>query len=66
MPREKACYRDILARIDAAFPNVQMLNQKNVASFTGLHRRTIFRKYNIGRSGTEYVAKEDLERLLAM
>ena len=64
--REKECYRDILARLDAMFPDVQVLRQKDFSKYTGLDRKTVARKFGIGTSKRPYITKEDAARILAM
>lgn len=39
MALEKPSYRDNLERIKEVYPNKEMLNVKNVATFCGLNRK---------------------------
>ena len=45
MPREKADYRDLLDRLDAAFPGKEMLTKAEVAEWLGVGRNTVTRRY---------------------
>ena len=45
MPREKADYRDILERLDVAFPGKELLEKKDVAAWLGVDPRTVARRY---------------------
>ena len=44
--REKECYREILMRLDSAFPGRDFLNQKQAAAFVGCSTKTIQRNYS--------------------
>jgi AraC-like DNA-binding protein len=45
MAREKPLFRVNLDRLDAAFPNKEVLSLKDIADFTGKSVRTITRKF---------------------
>jgi len=62
--REKPCYRDMLERLDAAYPGREFLNKNEAAAFVGCSAKTITRRY------AEYfkpvgISKTQLARLLA-
>jgi len=48
MPREKELFRDNLERLDAAFPNKEMLTQKEVSKFTGISTFLYLQFYVVG------------------
>ena len=53
--REKELFRDNLERLDAAFPNQEMLTQKDVSKYTGIGEWTVpkhfsFRKHRISKT----------------
>ena len=55
MSREKELFRDNLERLDAAFPNKEMLTQKDVSKYTGIGEWTVpkhfsFRKHRISKT----------------
>lgn len=45
MSRESEFYRDNLERIMERFPNRELLNVKDVCSFTGLSYNTVKKRY---------------------
>lgn len=45
MAREKEGYRDILARVDAAFPNKEILTLAEVMAYTGMGRKKLMNRY---------------------
>lgn len=45
MPRERPEYRDLLERLDEAFPNKEMLTRQEVADWLGVGRNTVTRRY---------------------
>ena len=49
MPREKPLFRINLDRIDAAFPDKEVLSLSDIATYTGKSLRTITRKYKINK-----------------
>ncbi len=68
MAREKESYRDNLARLDAAFPNKELLKFPEVVSFLGIDRRLVEKKFGskfqkIGRN-IRIICKADLAREL--
>lgn len=46
MPREKPAYREILDRLDEAFPGRELIQQKELAKFLGVDVRTVKRHYS--------------------
>lgn len=46
MPREKADYRDLLMRLDEAFPGRELLTREEIAAFLGVNPRTVKRRYD--------------------
>jgi hypothetical protein len=62
MPREKADYRDLLERLDVAFPNKEMLTKTEVAEWLGVGRATINRRYGWPRGK---VTKTQVARAVA-
>ena len=46
MPREKDDYRDLLMRLDEAFPGRELLTREEVATFLGVNPRTVKRRYD--------------------
>ena len=57
MALEKPSYRDNLERIKEVYPNKEMLNVKNVATFCGLNRKTAERLFGFSKDGYISVAK---------
>lgn len=45
MPKEKADYRDLLERLDAAFPGRELLTKRDVAAWLGVNEKTVKRRY---------------------
>ena len=45
MPREKADYRELLMRLDNAFPERETLTRQDVAEWLGVSRNTVTRRY---------------------
>lgn len=62
MPREKECYRDYLVRLDEKFPEQEILNMNQVASFLGLDARTVKKRYGVTKEG---ISKVKLARALS-
>ena len=62
MPREKELFRDNLERLDAAFPNKEMLSQKEVSEFTGIGQWTIPKHFSFKN---HYISKVKLARELS-
>ena len=55
MSREKELFKDNLERLDAAFPNKELLTQKDVSKYTGIGEWTVpkhfsFRKHRISKT----------------
>ena len=46
MAREKADYRDLLMRLDEAFPGRELLTREEIAAFLGVNPRTVKRRYD--------------------
>lgn len=46
MAREKEDFRDNLCRIDAKFPEVELLNIKEASEWLGVDRRTVMKIMN--------------------
>lgn len=46
MPRERADYRDLLERLDEAFPGRELLQKQEIAAWLGIDPRTVARRYN--------------------
>lgn len=47
MPREKADYRDLLERLDAAFPGRELLTKRDIAEWLGVNVSTVARRYKL-------------------
>ena len=62
MPREKELFRDNLERLDAAFPNQEMLSQIEVANYCGMTRHTVTKHF---RFKNHYISKTALARELS-
>lgn len=45
MPREKPAFRETLDRLDAAFPDKEALQRKEVAKFLGVSAQTVSRNF---------------------
>lgn len=45
MPMEKELFRDNLIRLDAAFPNQEMLRKKDVIKYTGVSYKVVTRQF---------------------
>lgn len=46
MAREKVDYRDLLMRLDEAFPGRELLTREEIAAFLGVNPRTVKRRYD--------------------
>lgn len=59
MPREKLDYRDLLMRLDEAFPQQETLTRQDVAAWLGVSRNTVARRYKFpaGRVTKTQVAR---------
>ena len=49
MSREKVAFRDLLERLDSAFPQREMLSASDIAKFEGAGRETIKRRYRFNK-----------------
>lgn len=49
MPREKAEYRALLERLDAAFPDRETLKHSEIAEWLGVSTQTVRRRYGFPR-----------------
>lgn len=47
MPKEKADYRDLLERLDQAFPGRELISKHEVAAWLGVSLRTVNRRYSM-------------------
>lgn len=47
MPREKPDYRDVLERLDAAFPGRELLTKTEAAQWLGVSTETVRRRYDL-------------------
>lgn len=71
MPREKECYRIVLERLDAAFPNKAILSISDVSKYTGRSREWVRKKLidqNVPKKDTKRIGgigKEKLASLLS-
>lgn len=63
--REKECYREILMRLDAVFPDVEFVNQKQAAAFVGCSTKTIQRNYRQYFKPGIGISKVQLARVLS-
>ena len=64
MPREITGTRDCLAQINEHFPNKELLTKKDIFSYLGISRNTLF-KYFPELWESEYTLKTDLAKLIA-
>ena len=62
MSCEKELFRDNLERLDAAFPNKEMLTQKDVSKFTGIGEWTVPKHFSFKN---HYISKTVLARELS-
>lgn len=46
MPKERQDYRDLLERLDRAFPGREMLTRDDLAYFLGVTRQTVYNRYS--------------------
>lgn len=47
MPRENPDYRDILERLDKAYPNKEVLTKTETAAWLGISLKTLKRRYSL-------------------
>ena len=47
MPRERTDYRDLIERLDAAFPGRDLVAKSEVAAWMGISKTTLRRKYQL-------------------
>ena len=45
MPREREGYRDLLERLDTAFPGRELIGKSEVAGWLGISKSTLQRRY---------------------
>ena len=62
MPREKESYRDNLERLDAVFPDKELLFATDVSRFLGVDTRTARKMYPFQNN---YIAKAVLARKMS-
>ena len=60
MPKEKESYRDNLERIDAAFPDKEMLTITDVSVYIGMCRRVTKKMFSFNRFN--FISKATLAR----
>lgn len=46
MARERPDYRDLLERLDRAFPGRELLTRDELALFLGVSRQTVYNRYS--------------------
>ena len=63
--REKECYRDLIERIDRAYPGREFLTKQEAAAFIGCHPRTLTRNYEKYFKPGLGISKTQLAHLLA-
>ena len=59
MALEKPSYRDNLERIKEVYPNKEMLNVKNVATFCGLNRKTVLELFGFNKGTSAVLYSHD-------
>ena len=64
MGREKDCFRDNIELMNRRFPNKDMLNIKDVMTFTGKNRDTVKKHIRFNTMGL--VSKADLSRQISL
>ncbi len=47
MPREREGYRDLLERLDMAFPGKELLSKTEIAAWLGVSVSTVSRRYKL-------------------
>ena len=62
MPKTPTKYRDILARLDKAFPGKEMLTKAEAAEWMGVSINTVARRYDWPRG---YLSKAELARAMS-
>ena len=62
MPREKELFRDNLERLDKAFPNKELLQKKDVITYTGAGYKIVTRMYEFNNNT---ISKVKLARALS-
>ena len=45
MPREKEGFREVLDRLDARFPDTEIIRRSELAEFLGLSKSTLIRRF---------------------
>ena len=63
MGMEKEGYRDNLERIKETFPNKELLNVKDVSTFTGLYKTTVKKVFKFADNG--YISVASLARQMS-
>ena len=64
--REKASFRDVMAELNAMFPDQGMLGKGEVAKFLGVNRSTVTRRGIRFNSITGRITKADLARQVCL
>ena len=64
--REKASFRDVMAELNAMFPDQGMLGKGEVAKFLGVNRSTVTRRGIRFNSVTGRITKADLARQVCL
>ena len=64
--REKASFRDVMAELNAMFPDQGMLGKGEVAKFLGVNRSTVARRGIQFNPVTGRVTKADLARQVCL
>lgn len=63
---EKASFRDVMAELNAMFPDQGMLGKGEVAKFLGVNRSTVTRRGIRFNSVTGRITKADLARQVCL
>ena len=64
MSKEKVGFRDNLERIDAFFPDKELLSATDIARYEGCHRTTAAKKYRFNAS--KRITKADYARQVSV
>lgn len=65
MPRERESYRDLLERLDVAYPGREWITRKEIAAFLGTSAQTISVKYGKVFPPRQRVTKVHAARVLS-
>lgn len=65
MPREHKSYRDLLERLDAAFPGREWITRKEIAAFLGVSAQTISNRYSRVFPARQRITKVQTARVLS-